>query len=117
MSTPIVHGHECSVCGALKRETNHWWLVAIREVLSSEGNYTELSIIGWTPQLCKSEQRSAACGSSCTQKLVQRFQSYGRLETPRGAAGDPVNNSTAFAGAQTLHQQPGAGIRATTKKE
>jgi hypothetical protein len=107
MSMPILHGHECAVCGALKRQTNHWWLVWIAEIISSEGHRSELEITAWTPELCKSERRSAACGSNCTQKLVERWLMYGRLEP----------HSTAFAGAQTLNQQPGAEIRATTKKE
>jgi len=83
-------GFECSVCGALKRDVNHWWLVSIVDVTSAAGLSSDLMISQWQPDLAAHKGRRPACGSNCAQKLVERWLTSGTLDAPRGAAGNPV---------------------------
>jgi hypothetical protein len=94
-------GYECAVCGALKRDANHWWLLWVTDFMQSNGVQSDLSIGQW------SEDRLAehftfflktvslgnavvACGNNCCQKLVERFLITRSLDAPCGAAGNPV---------------------------
>ena len=90
MSQPIMPGHECAICGALKREVNHWWLVFVTRVLSSVGAYAELSVTQWRADLAADKNKRPACGTNCAQKLVERWLVNSKLDSPRGAVGNPV---------------------------
>lgn len=83
-------GFECAVCGELKRDVNHWWIVSIGRVLSSVGSYDELSITQWRSDLAALKNKYATCGTNCTQKLVERWLTTAKLEAPRSAAGNAV---------------------------
>jgi hypothetical protein len=90
MSQPIVPGHECAVCGALKRAINHWWLVFILIAKVTTGPSQELAITQWRHDVAALPGYHPTCGNNCAQKLVERWLVTGSLDAPRGAAGNPV---------------------------
>ncbi len=85
MTTPILLGHECAVCGALKRDVNHWWLVSV-----ADGAVAVLAVTKWHPTLAAFSGRRPTCGHNCTQKLVERWLITGSLDPSRSAVGNPV---------------------------
>ena len=64
----------CDVCGAEKKETNHWWGVIIHQ---TELGMEHLSIYKFEDA---PEYAPVACGDRCVITLVQRFLSTGQLE-------------------------------------
>lgn len=64
----------CDVCGAQKKEVNHWfniWIAGTRFLCSPAE--CELTIAGYcTYKDC--------CGLECATKLFQRFLAHGTLE-------------------------------------
>lgn len=64
----------CDVCGAQKREVNHWFVLAVTEdkylhCTSAENVYEK-----------DPEQDKDCCGLECATKLFQRFLAHGTLE-------------------------------------
>jgi hypothetical protein len=60
----------CDVCGAQKKETNHWWRVSLRDgafVFEKAERVSDLA--GATD----------VCGESCAVKLLQRFMQTGQI--------------------------------------
>ena len=85
-----VNTFACDVCGAQKRETNHWWIVAVIEA-GLEPRTLEIS--PFTEQLWKDcmeaevvVERAIACGEEHVQTLLSRFLSTGSLAAPRALA-------------------------------
>jgi hypothetical protein len=76
---------ECSVCGAVKGETNHWFLVHASEAWT-EGpkRAPELDSLEIN-HFRERERGEPVCGNNCAQKLVERWLQTGSLEAPRAA--------------------------------
>lgn len=71
----------CDVCGAEKRQTNHWF------VAYTQGG--ELRVTGWS---AKSRLRAGSkhlCGQTCLHKLVDEFIA-GTMASRAQGASDPV---------------------------
>jgi len=74
----------CDVCGAVKKETNHWWNV---EVISADivescfGGKTivTLAIRAYDREVARGDAKDA-CGEKCVTVLVSRFMATGSLE-------------------------------------
>lgn len=55
----------CDICGAQKREANHWF------VASQESG--ELRINGWNSLRLLSPETKHLCGETCAHKLISQF--------------------------------------------
>ena len=88
-------GFECAVCGALKRETNHWWLVFVLLGVDLLLLQRSLAVTEWRSDIAGNAGYRPTCGCNCTQKLVERWLTTSSLDAPRGAAGNPVERHTA----------------------
>ena len=87
----------CDICGAQKRETNHWWLLTTATLLvNSDGmpapkEVRELRISQWCDELAINDQAKHACGQGCAQKLLERWMATGSLDAPRRPVAESVN--------------------------
>lgn len=59
----------CDVCGAEKKEVNHWFKV----------RQTEVGLIFSAPS---SKTGKDVCGQACAHKLLDRWMSTGTIEEP-----------------------------------
>jgi hypothetical protein len=73
----------CDICGAEKKQTNHWFVA----YESAE----ELRIGGWNSRYCKRPGSRHLCGQTCLHKLVDEFMA-GTIAEDRAAA-EPVAGS------------------------
>lgn len=55
----------CDICGAEKKQTNHWF------VAYEQGG--ELRVGGWNSRFCKRAGSRHLCGQTCLHKLVDEF--------------------------------------------
>jgi len=72
----IRHAISCDICGAEKKETNHWFVV-----YEHQG---ELRVSGWSPQSKIRPGSKHLCGQTCMNKLVVEFMDrvLGRAPMP-----------------------------------
>src|SRR5262249_12288070 len=90
-----VTGFRCDSCGALKGETNHWWIIEppISQVWS-------LSIEPWEDTAAHKAGFEHYCGAACVQKRVALFlsetverearQTDAKIPALHGVQGEPV---------------------------
>ena len=64
-ATVIREAIRCDICGAQKRQTNHWF-VAYEET-------GELRISGWNSLHLLSAETKHLCGEACAHKLISQF--------------------------------------------
>jgi hypothetical protein len=57
---------KCDECGALKKQTNHWWVVKPRAGVDGD-----LIISPMTPNL--PDETVTVCGRECAQKAIERW--------------------------------------------
>ena len=64
----------CDNCGMEKKETNHWWRMAVSgftlRVQPQSCNDSSLHVV---------EENAEACGSKCAAELFERFLAKGSL--------------------------------------
>lgn len=58
--------YKCDECGALKKQTNHWWVIT--QTPGTDGN---LTITPMPPNL--PDETVTVCGRECAQKAVERW--------------------------------------------
>lgn len=66
----LVLKFSCDVCGAEKKETNHWWMA-----WAGTGGF----YIAPLEPVEHTEQVKAVCGRTCATKLLERFMATGSL--------------------------------------
>lgn len=83
--------YSCRVCGAQKKETNHWYIVSIashfstKKLLVSEWNVPMADLIAHgDPNFVP------ACGESCAHKLLSRWFTARSFDEPNAGV-DPRN--------------------------
>lgn len=59
-------------CDAIKRETNHWWMV--QEFTDIDGR-PRLNLQPWDEKLADSQSLKHYCGEGCVAKRVSEFVS------------------------------------------
>lgn len=73
----------CDICGAEKRQTNHWF------VASEQGG--ELRLSGWSSRMRQRAVTKHLCGQTCLHKLVDEFMARtiaGRVATTTSEAAE-----------------------------
>lgn len=79
----------CDVCGAEKRQTNHWF------VAYTQGG--ELRVMGWSANRRLRAGSKHLCGQTCLHKLVDEFIA-GTMASRTQGAFDPVETGQSVAG-------------------
>jgi len=82
----------CDICGAEKRQTNHWF-VAYEQA-------GELRVSGWTSRRRLHTGTKHLCGQTCLHKLVDDFIAKSMASHPR-AAGEEIETNAASTPADT----------------
>jgi hypothetical protein len=94
----------CDICGAEKKQTNHWF------VAHDQGG--ELRISGWTSRNRLRPGSRHLCGQTCLHKLVDDFMAKSiAVRVPQGAADEATVPDIAVASISAA-EVPAAGIRA-----
>ena len=70
----------CDICGAEKRQTNHWFV--------AYEHAGELRIGGWSSRYCKRAGSRHLCGQTCLHKLVDEFMAKTITEDREAAAAE-----------------------------
>jgi hypothetical protein len=71
----------CDICGAEKKQTNHWFVA-----YEQEG---ELRVSGWSSRKRLRPGAKHLCGQTCLHKLMDDFMARTlAARTPQAAAGD-----------------------------
>jgi len=76
----------CDICGAEKKQTNHWFVV------SEQGG--ELRVSGWSSRIRLRAGTKHLCGQTCLHKLVDEFMARtiaGRVASPGAEGTLPAN--------------------------
>jgi hypothetical protein len=80
--------YKCDECGALKRLTNHWWLLTPR--LGAEG---EFLVSPMPPEL--PDGRITVCGRECAQRAMEKWMGEVGREVAKAEALAPSAASVA----------------------
>jgi hypothetical protein len=103
----------CDICGAEKRQTNHWF------VAYTHGG--ELRVTGWTANNRLRAGSKHLCGQTCLHKLVDEFIAGNVSNRVQGAAdaiekGEPIaatdaslTSKVAYAGSPNTTEAPYVG--------
>jgi hypothetical protein len=70
----------CDICGAEKKQTNHWFV--------AYEHAGELRIGGWNSRYCKRAGSRHLCGQTCLHKLVDEFMAETIAEDREAAAAE-----------------------------
>lgn len=63
----------CDVCGAVRQESNHWW-IAIPVVIASQcKSHSELIFRSWDDVLSTERATIHLCGESCAATQLTRY--------------------------------------------
>lgn len=87
----------CDICGAEKKQTNHWFIA-----YEAGG---ELRICGWTARLRKKSGAHHLCGQTCLHKLVDEFMAK-TIEADRAMAEPGVVEATGPEKQSDPHNDP-----------
>jgi len=79
----------CDICGAEKKQTNHWF------VAYEQGG--ELRVGGWNARFCKKADARHLCGQTCLHKLVDEFMAQ-TIADDRAAAEPEITAEHPVAG-------------------
>ena len=66
-------GVKCSICGAEKGETNHWWIAFV--VFQTQ---LRIDAFGKDPSREREETTLKLCGTNCLHKAVEQHAEYVR---------------------------------------
>jgi hypothetical protein len=89
----------CDICGAEKKQTNHWFV--------AYEHAGELRIGGWNSRYCKRAGSRHLCGQTCLHKLVDEFMAQAIAEDREMAAAEQASFETQTV-PQAMPQQPPA---------
>jgi hypothetical protein len=73
----------CDICGAEKKQTNHWFV--------AYEHAGELRIGGWKSRYCKRAGSRHLCGQTCLHKLVDEFMAQAIAEDREMAAAEQAS--------------------------
>ncbi len=73
----------CDICGAEKKQTNHWY------VACEQGG--ELRVGGWNSRMRQRPGAKHLCGQTCLHKLVDEFMA--RASAERGTSTAVADNA------------------------
>jgi hypothetical protein len=76
----------CDICGAEKKQTNHWFV--------AYEHAGELRIGGWKSRYCKRAGSRHLCGQTCLHKLVDEFMAQAIAEDREIAAAEQASLET-----------------------
>ena len=76
----------CDICGAEKKQTNHWFV--------AYEHAGELRIGGWNSRYCKRAGSRHLCGQTCLHKLVDEFMAQAIAEDREMAAAEQASLET-----------------------
>ena len=79
------NGPKCNGCGAVKRETNHWYLLFIRNA----GDVQFVAVSEWS-EGDLGEADACACGEKCSHMLLSRWFETRTFDAP-ALRSAPVN--------------------------
>jgi hypothetical protein len=89
----------CDICGAEKKQTNHWFV--------AYEHAGELRIGGWNSRYCKRAGSRHLCGQTCLHKLVDEFMAETIAEDREMAAAEQAEQAVAeAAAAEPVAPQP-----------
>ena len=92
----------CDICGAEKKQTNHWFV--------AYEHAGELRIGGWNSRYCKRAGSRHLCGQTCLHKLVDEFMAQAIAEDREMAAAEQASLETqAIPEAMPAFAMPAAG--------
>jgi hypothetical protein len=92
----------CDICGAEKKQTNHWFVAC-------EQN-GELRIGGWNSRFCKKAGAQHLCGQTCLHKLVDEFMAKTIVEDRAAAEPGVVAEQLAAEPRASVHGIAAQGI-------
>jgi len=71
----------CDICGKMKMESNHWWMVTLGKVLCfEEGRPSRhFTLVPWAQAESRNTNIHHICGEGCATKALERFMSSGTL--------------------------------------
>lgn len=72
----------CDICGKMKLESNHWWMVTLGDVLCFEEGQPakHFTLVPWNAAESRNPKVHHMCGEGCAIKALERFMSSGTLE-------------------------------------
>jgi hypothetical protein len=73
----------CDICGAEKKQTNHWFV--------AYEHAGELRIGGWNSRYCKRAGSRHLCGQTCLHKLVDEFMAQAIADDREMAAAEQAS--------------------------
>jgi hypothetical protein len=76
MAIKFNNSPSCTICGAVKQEVNHWWML----IISCDCN--ELHIVGWGDEHLAKIADGCACGEACAHKALSRWFESRTLDAP-----------------------------------
>lgn len=71
----------CDICGKLKLESNHWWMVKLANVpYVQDGHHPrQFALVPWNSEESRDAKVHHICGEGCATKALERFMSSGTL--------------------------------------
>ncbi len=65
----------CDVCGRMKREINHWWVLLPGRVtgIGDQTKWLRISAMPWNDEDAASPMAQHICGQACMLKAIERF--------------------------------------------
>jgi len=71
----------CDICGKMKLESNHWWMVTLGNILCFEEGQPSrhFTLIPWNVGESRNTNVHHICGEGCATKALERFMSNGTL--------------------------------------
>jgi len=72
----------CNICGTVKLESNHWWMITLGNVLCfDEGQPSRrFTLLPWNEDQSRNPDVYHVCGEGCASKALERFMSSGNLD-------------------------------------
>jgi hypothetical protein len=75
----------CDVCGRLKREVNHWWVMLPSRLTGSraDARWMRTAVMPWNDEDAADPQAQHICGQACMLKAMERFmQGHEQVREP-----------------------------------
>lgn len=78
----------CNICGTVKLESNHWWMITLGRVhCLDEGQPSpRFTLLAWNEDQSRNPDIYHVCGEGCASKALERFMSTGNLEATKSAS-------------------------------
>lgn len=66
----IVTQFKCDQCGAIRQDSNHWFVVG-------QSNGGEMLLTNWNPNIAQHDEAQHICGAGCLLKVVDAWAAKG----------------------------------------